>query len=115
MAALDEEWSGRGPSAVYAIHRNKDGELGRVESSDGVSASDFAAMLDHTRRKLGELADGVMDGEVAVKPYRLGHVSPCTWCSFGAVCRFEFGESEMRFLESLKRSEVLGAIRRSRG
>ncbi|MCH7700215.1 MAG: PD-(D/E)XK nuclease family protein [Planctomycetes bacterium] len=113
--ALDGEWSGRGPSAVYAIHKTKEDKLGYVESSDAVTASDYAAMLDHTRHKLGELADGIMDGEVAVKPYRLGEASPCTWCSFGAVCRFEFGESDMRFLESLKRSEVLEALRGDRG
>lgn len=115
VEALDEEWPGRGPSAVYAIHKTKEDKLGYVESSDAVTASDYAAMLDHTRHKLGELADGIMDGDVAVKPYRLGEASPCTWCSFGAVCRFEFGESDMRFLESLKRSEVLEALRGDRG
>ncbi|MCH7720723.1 MAG: PD-(D/E)XK nuclease family protein [Planctomycetes bacterium] len=115
VEALDEEWPGHGSSTVYAVHKKKDGELGYVEFSDGVTANDYAALLGHTRHKLGELADGVLDGEVAVKPYRLGEASPCTWCSFGAVCRFESGESDMRFLESLKRSEVLEALRRDRG
>ncbi len=114
LESLDQEWPGQGSSSVYNVHKKKDGQLGFIDRSDGATANDYAAMLDHTRRKLGDLADEVLDGEVAVKPYRLGQASPCTWCSFGAVCRFEFGESDMRFLESLKRSEVLEAIRRDR-
>jgi ATP-dependent helicase/nuclease subunit B len=93
-------------SAQYNVYRNKDGGIGRVDTTDAASWSDFQNTLTHTRAKLGALADGILDGNVAVKPYRLGTYSPCSWCPMGGVCRFEMGVCDVRFLDSLKRSEV---------
>jgi len=95
-----------GWSEHYAVYRKKDGSLGHADSSDAADAGSFRAMLDRVRAKLGEFADGVLDGDVGVRPYRLGTFSPCSWCPMTSVCRFEMGISEVRYLESLKRSEV---------
>jgi len=100
-ASTDTGWS-----EEYSLFRKKDGSVGHINESDAADADSFRALLDHTRAKLGELADGILDGNVAVNPYRLGTFSPCTWCPMPAVCRFEMGISEVRFLESLRRSEV---------
>ena len=93
-------------SAQYNVYRNKDGGIGRLGTSDAAAGDDFQNALEHTRAKLGALADGILDGNVAVKPYRLGTYSPCSWCPMGGVCRFEMGVCDVRFLDSLKRSEV---------
>ncbi len=103
--ALDRS-SDTGWSSSYSLYRNKDGSAGHIDSSDAADAASFQALLDHTRVKLGQLADGVLDGDVAVNPYRLGTFSPCSWCTMSSVCRFEMGISEVRFLASLKRSEL---------
>lgn len=99
-----------GRSALYNVMRKKDGGLGDADRSDAAEAADFEAMLAHTRWKLGELADGILDGDIAVRPYRLGNFSPCSWCAMSAVCRFEMGVSEVRFLEPWRRSEVLERV-----
>jgi ATP-dependent helicase/nuclease subunit B len=95
-----------GWSPHYAVHRKADGSLGHVDSSDVAQAAAFDAALQGTRMRLGELADGVLNGSVGVRPCRLGGFSPCSWCAMAAVCRFEMGLCDVRFLESLKRSEV---------
>jgi len=97
---------GRGWSDVYSIYRKKDGGFGYPDQSDVSDRPSFDALMEHVRTKLGSLADGILDGDIAVRPYRLGTFSPCSWCAFGAVCRFEMGISDVRFLETLKRSEV---------
>ncbi len=99
--ALESGWSG-----AYSIYRKKDGELGHIDDSDAAGGRSFDALLAHTRTKLGELADGILRGDIAVSPYRLGTFSPCSWCPMGSVCRFEMGISDVRFLQTLKRSEV---------
>lgn len=103
--ALDRTFDGS-RSVEYNFFRKKDGEIGHVDSTDATSGADFQNTLEHTRAKLGALADGILDGNVAVRPYRLGTQSPCTWCPMAAVCRFEMGICVTRFLDSLKRSEV---------
>lgn len=103
----------KGHSPFYSFYRNKEGGMGHADSGDGADAPTFRAVLDHVRRRLGELADGVLDGDVSVKPYRLGNFSPCSWCPMSSVCRFEMGINDVRYLESLKRSEVFKRIANS--
>jgi len=49
----------------------------------------------------------VLNGDVAVAPFRLKEFSPCQWCDLRTMCRFEFGDGTMRRLEAWKRSEIL--------
>lgn len=109
FTALDAA-TNTGRSPWYNFQRKKDGEIGNIDSSDAADGGSFQAMLDHTRLRLGELADGILDGYIDVKPYRLGTFSPCSWCSMSAVCRFEMGISDVRFLEALKRSDVFKRV-----
>ncbi|UCE62190.1 MAG: PD-(D/E)XK nuclease family protein [Phycisphaerales bacterium] len=106
--ALDQS-SKAGWSDVFSIYRKKDGTL-QTERTDAADPGAFGALLEHTRMKLGELADGILDGVVAVNPYRLRTFSPCSWCAMSSVCRFEMGVSDVRFLEELKRSEVFSRL-----
>ncbi|UCG16264.1 MAG: PD-(D/E)XK nuclease family protein [Phycisphaerales bacterium] len=107
---LDTAFASTGRSAVYRVGRTKDGRLGWVDTSDGADGDQFDSVLAHVRRRLGELADRIAEGDVTVSPYRLGGFSPCSWCRFSAACRFEFGTSSVRYLEKLKRSEVFRRI-----
>ncbi|MHC4697881.1 MAG: PD-(D/E)XK nuclease family protein [Planctomycetota bacterium] len=95
-----------GWSDDYSFYRKKDGRPGHIDSSDAAGGESFNALLDHTRAKLAALADGILSGDIAVNPYRLGTFSPCSWCPMDSVCRFEMGISDVRFLETLKRSDV---------
>jgi ATP-dependent helicase/nuclease subunit B len=90
----------------YSIYKKKNGELGYADSNDAAPRESFDAMLQQTRRRMGELADGILDGRVPIRPYRLGTFSPCSWCRMTVVCRFESGLCDVQYLESLKRSEI---------
>ena len=111
---LDASLTGSGWSSFYAMYRKADGTLGYPDKTDGADDKTMAALMEHTKRKLGELADGILDGQVAVKPYRLGTFSPCSWCPMASVCRFEMGLSDVRFLETLTRSQVFAKLTGSR-
>jgi len=100
-----------GRSAHYAAHRKKDGGISNIERSDAADPNTFRMVLEFTRRRLGELADAMLDGDVSVSPYRIGRVTPCSWCPMLAACRFEWGVSDIRFLEPFKRSEVFSKMR----
>lgn len=104
-------------SPFHSIYRNKDGNLGRIDSNDAVDGPAFDAMLQQTRQRMGELADGILDGSMPIRPYRLGTFSPCSWCRMPVVCRFESGLCDVQYLETLKRSEIyvrLGGVTKPR-
>jgi ATP-dependent helicase/nuclease subunit B len=114
IGALDSEFSGSGRSKLYNVYVKKDGTLGHADRTDAAGREEFAALLDYTRHQVGELADGILDGDVSVSPYRLRGFSPCSWCEYGSVCRFEFGTSRVRDLEPLSRTAVLARIAQRR-
>lgn len=109
--ALDSLNPEMGESTRFSVFRKRDGTFGHLDRTDVVpTGREFNSLLAHTRQKLGELADGVLEGQVAVNPCRIGKYRPCSWCEMAEVCRFEMGLCDARFLEPLKRVEVLGRI-----
>ena len=113
-----DQLEGDGPESgqyqLFNVYRKKDGTLGNVDRGDGADSESFERLLAHTRFKLGELADKILDGDVSVSPYRMGDVSPCHWCDFRSACRFEFGESDLRNFPKMKRTLVLKQLEGTR-
>ena len=106
MELLDRDSAEGGYSSLFSIYLKKDGSLGHIDRNDGADGNHFGLLLEHARMKIGTLVDGILDGDIAVAPYRLGDFSPCTWCELGSFCRFEYGDTSMRFLDKMSRSKV---------
>lgn len=86
-----------GNSEYYSATIKKDGGIhGRC---DLMGENDFGALMRHVGLRMGELADRMLDGDVAVLPYWLKRYRPCQWCAYQAVCRFEMGLHGMNFLK----------------
>jgi len=98
--------AGSKSAAYFNFKRKKDGGISDFDRSDGVEEEAFGDGLRHVRHRLGELADGILDGVMDVNPIRLGNYSPCSWCTMADVCHFEMGRSDVNFLPELKRSQV---------
>ena len=80
------------------------------QSSDLLTSADLGVVLDHTRRKLGALAAGAMDGVRSVFPYRISRQGPCGYCDGQAVCRFEAQWQPANELSSCGRGQALALM-----
>jgi ATP-dependent helicase/nuclease subunit B len=96
-----------GASTVINVHIKKDGQVGFRGKSDAVDEAEFTAILKHVERRLGELTDRLLAGEVRVEPYWIGRETPCPRCEYRSVCRFEPGINRYRTLQAMKREDVL--------
>lgn len=105
---------GRGSDA-YAVKLNVDGALGYAKWSDAYPAADLARVMAFARHKIGELADAILDGDIAVRPYRAGTQMPCAYCEFRSVCRFDFDVNEVREVHGRDRDAVLEDMGRVAG
>jgi len=103
-----------GWSQVVSAFRTKSGSLGYADSSDALERGQLEAVLDYTRDKIGHLADELLDGRIAVEPYRLNDQMPCRFCCYGSVCRFEFGTQWPRGLERGRRQDFLDRMTQHR-
>ena len=89
----------------------KDAQYGNYGISNALKPEDFENVLKFAEEKMAELAEEIVSGRIDVGPYRLGGESPCRWCKYKSVCRFDWQINEYNFLESLGKAEVLDRIR----
>jgi ATP-dependent helicase/nuclease subunit B len=67
----------------------------------------FENLLRFVEHKIIQLAQEIVSGKIDVSPYRLGQVSPCSYCKYKPVCRFDWQINDYNFLESMSKSQVL--------
>jgi ATP-dependent helicase/nuclease subunit B len=106
VASLDQNLTG-GQSAAFSVYLTKEGKLGYRNRSDAAEPDEFDGLLNWVEKRIGQLGDRILGGDVKVWPYWLGGKTPCPTCSFRSVCRFEPVTNEYHFLKRLKREDVL--------
>ncbi len=109
IRSLDSELE-KGKSQVVGAYVKADEDFGYRDSSDVTTAEEFAALLRFVEKKIALLADQISDGNIAVRPYRIGRQSPCPQCEFRAVCRFDVGVNQYNPLAAMKRTAVLAQV-----
>ncbi|MDO8303765.1 MAG: exodeoxyribonuclease V subunit gamma [Sedimentisphaerales bacterium] len=93
----------------YSISKD-DGVFGNYINSGALKPEDFQEVLAFAKTKVIELANRIVAGDIAVRPYRLGGVSPCSMCEFMPLCRFDWHINDYNFMESLNKTAVLEKI-----
>jgi ATP-dependent helicase/nuclease subunit B len=99
-----------GKSKVVQAQIKKDGEFGSAKTSDVADEAEFQALLKHVEQQLGLLADRISSGDISIAPYLLGNKSPCAYCDYQSVCRFQVPGNSYRKLKSSGRVDVLSAV-----
>jgi ATP-dependent helicase/nuclease subunit B len=85
----------------------KDQQYGNYARSGALKPDDFEKVLQFAEQRIAQLAQEIISGKIDVNPYRLGGVSPCSYCKYMPVCRFDWQINDYNFLKSLSKSDVL--------
>ena len=100
-----------GWSRFYSFRvTSKDRQYGNYAISGALKPNDFEGLLRFAEQKMIQLAQEIVSGKIDVSPYRLGQVSPCSYCNYRPVCRFDWQVNDYNFLESLSKSRVLERV-----
>jgi ATP-dependent helicase/nuclease subunit B len=100
-----------GWSKFYSFRMtSKDGPYGNYSMSAALKPVDFEGALKFTKKKIIQLSEGIVSGKIDVCPYRLSGKSPCGYCKYKPVCRFDWQINDYNFLEPLNKHQVLEKI-----
>ena len=95
-------------SKFYNFYITKDGEpYGNYDKRGVLKPDDFEKLLRFTEKKTVQLIEEILSGRINVEPYRLNKESPCSYCKYKSVCRFDWQINDYDFLESLGKLAVL--------
>ncbi|MHC4212393.1 MAG: PD-(D/E)XK nuclease family protein [Planctomycetota bacterium] len=98
-------------SFYYNFYAKKDGSpYGSYKNRGALEPSHFQEILKYTENKIIELAQNILSGKIEVKPYRLRNNSPCGYCDYKALCRFDWQINEYNGLDALNKEQVLEKI-----
>jgi ATP-dependent helicase/nuclease subunit B len=100
-----DETGAQGKSILLSSFVKQDGELGQRNNTDTITAREFRALMREVRRLIKLLSDQIMDGKIAVSPYRMGDETPCPQCEFRSVCRFDLSTGDSYDPRSVEKRE----------
>jgi len=101
-----------GNGRYYSFYvKNDEQPYGNYDKRSALRPEDFENVLSFTESKVRELAAGILAGRIAVRPYRLGHQSPCSGCDYKPLCRFDWQINQYHCMKSPGKEQVLAELR----
>lgn len=109
IGLLDAEFEKK--SEVIPVTKNKDGSL--AKASKVVEEQDFSLLMDFVNKKIVNLGQGILSGDVSIQPYEMDKKTACDYCKLKGVCRFDKKLPGYQFkkLQKFSEEEVLEKIR----
>ncbi|MDT8304231.1 MAG: PD-(D/E)XK nuclease family protein, partial [Sedimentisphaerales bacterium] len=86
---------------------SKDAQYGYYGNSGALRPDDFEKVLKFVEKKIIELTGQILSGSIDIRPYRLSGKSPCSYCKYISVCRFDWQINDYNPLISLGKNRVL--------
>jgi len=73
-----------------------------------LTLEEFSGLRVHVEKVLKEIGQGIMDGNVAIRPYRYKGKSPCSYCLYNSICRFDASQPGQHYhsFPAIERDEV---------
>ena len=98
-------------SSFYNFYVKKDGQpYGKYGKMGALKPDDFQKVLGFAEKKIAELAGKILEGNIDIKPYKLGSSSACTFCKYKSLCRFDWQINDYNFLEPHSKISVLDKV-----
>ena len=99
----------------YNFFVTKDGnQYGKDNISGALRPADFEKVLRFTQTQIVRLAEKILSGKIDVSPYRLSSDSPCSYCKYKPLCRFDWQINDYNALIPLNKLSALEKIGASR-
>ena len=93
----------------------KGDQYGRDNTSGALRPDDFQNILKFAERKIICMAQDILSARIDISPYRIGTASPCGYCKYKPLCRFDWQINDYNPLPSLAKKEVLEKIGAANG
>ncbi len=109
IGLLDAEFEKK--SEVIPVTKNKDGSLSKA--SKVLGEQDFSMLMDFVNKKIVTLGQGILSGDVSIRPYEMDNKTACDYCKFKGVCGFDkkLPGYQYKKLQKFSEEEVLEKIR----
>lgn len=75
----------------------------------------FQKLSSQVFSTIEKLCSELADGNIEIKPYKKSKKTPCSYCPYGNICKFELGSGCYDEVKSLKKDEVFERLEEAYG
>lgn len=100
-------------SKIIPVSFTKDGNL--YKYSKAISAKHFESLFKEVKKSLKKIGDSIVSGKTDIRPVRHGGQTPCDYCRYKAVCRFDGECTGFNDIEKLTKDEVIEKLNENYG
>jgi len=110
VKAMDKDIEGY--SLVIPAAFKKDGEF--KASSDVVTEEEFNLLREYVNKKMKELCEEMLSGEIKIQPFKNSNKTHCEYCDFSSICQFDTDIKENKYKVIIKKpkEEVLNNMKK---
>ena len=82
------------------------------KKSNIATREEFEKLQKYVNNTIKEIANEILNGNIALKPYYKNKKTPCEYCTYKNICGFNSGifKTEYRFINKKSKEEVLNKI-----
>lgn len=87
------------------------------KNSSIATEEQFCTLRRHLNRTIKKIGDGIISGNIKIQPYMKGRNTPCNYCKYGSICKFDklLEENTYRVIKTLSNDVVWNLLERRRG
>lgn len=93
-----------GKSDIIPVAYNKDGSF--KSSSSVATMAEFEKIFKHIKKQMKEIGDSILGGRCDISPSLYDGHSPCEYCKYSSVCRFDKKGGKYNNFEKLSRTKA---------
>lgn len=100
-----------GESKIITAGLKRDGQL--TARSKVATEQDFSILRDYVQNTFEKTGNAIAEGAVDIAPYKMKDRTPCQFCPFKSVCRFDstLKENNYRILPTIDQKEALEKVK----
>ncbi len=111
---LDENLKNGGTSDIVPVSYGSKGQL-KKSGTSVASEDDYLSLMKFTGEKAKSIGESILDGNIDIKPYKSKDMTPCKYCNYHSICRFDSNMPENNYnkLNNIKDEEIWEEIRKT--
>ncbi|MFX0549425.1 PD-(D/E)XK nuclease family protein [Hathewaya histolytica] len=95
-----------GASLILPVGLKKDGDF--TKTSHVATKEQFDLLREHVKAKLLKACEDMIEGNITIKPCKMGKTTTCDYCDYSSICTFDLSmkDNQYEILNEKKDEEV---------
>lgn len=94
-------------SLIIPVTLNKDGSISK--STNSVSYGEFEILRKYVKYEIKQLCQGMLGGDISIKPNKHKDKTSCDFCLYNAICQFDstLKDNNYKIIKDKKNEEII--------